>query len=201
MLERLENAAERHGERFTPPTVLRRIVAQGRLGQNSGQGFYAYPQPDVDQPAESDQARERSDGVAIAWLANGQMNSISPQVIEDLGKVWARAKSSGVHALVIASSNPFLYYAGADIKAFTKMDEAGGEQLIHTAHALFREMGTRGSRRSPRSTASPSAAAASSRWPATCGSPRVRRCSASPRSSSGSSPASAAPSGCRAWSG
>ena len=26
----------------------------------------------------------REDGVAIAWLANGQMNSISPQVVEDL---------------------------------------------------------------------------------------------------------------------
>ncbi len=146
ILERLEHAAERHGERFTPPTVLRRLVAQGRLGQSSGQGFYAYPQPDAEQPAEVIKLETRADGVAIAWLANGQMNSIAPQVIEDLGKVWAHVKSpgSGVHALVIASSNPFLYSAGADIKAFTKMDEAGGEQLIHTAHALFRELGTEG---------------------------------------------------------
>ena len=144
ILERLENAAERHGERFTPPTILRRLVAQGRLGQKSGQGFYAYPQADAEQPAEVVKLETRADGVAIAWLANGQMNSISPQVIEDLGKVWAKAKSSGVHALVIASSNPFLYSAGADIKAFTSMDEAGGEQLIHTAHALFRELGSEG---------------------------------------------------------
>jgi len=144
ILERLENAAERHGERFTPPTILRRLVAQGRLGQQSGQGFYAYPQPDAEQPAEVVKLETRADGVAIAWLANGQMNSIAPQVIEDLGKVWAKAKSSGVHALVIASSNPFLYSAGADIKAFTSMDEAGGEQLIHTAHALFRELGSEG---------------------------------------------------------
>ncbi|HEY5045769.1 MAG TPA: 3-hydroxyacyl-CoA dehydrogenase NAD-binding domain-containing protein [Solirubrobacteraceae bacterium] len=144
ILERLENATERHGERFTPPTILRRLVAQGRLGQKRGQGFYAYPQADAEQPAEVVKLETRADGVAIAWLANGQMNSISPQVIEDLGKVWAKAKSSGVHALVIASSNPFLYSAGADIKAFTSMDEAGGEQLIHTAHALFRELGSEG---------------------------------------------------------
>jgi enoyl-CoA hydratase / 3-hydroxyacyl-CoA dehydrogenase len=144
ILERLENAAERYGERFTPPTILRRLVAQGRLGQQSGQGFYAYPLPDAEQPAEVVKLETREDGVAIAWLANGQMNSISPQVIEDLGKVWAKAKSSGSHALVIASSNPFLYSAGADIKAFTSMDEAGGEQLIHTAHALFRELGSEG---------------------------------------------------------
>jgi enoyl-CoA hydratase/3-hydroxyacyl-CoA dehydrogenase len=27
ILERLENAQERHGERFTPPAILRRLVA------------------------------------------------------------------------------------------------------------------------------------------------------------------------------
>ncbi|HTA14062.1 MAG TPA: 3-hydroxyacyl-CoA dehydrogenase NAD-binding domain-containing protein [Solirubrobacteraceae bacterium] len=157
VLERLENAQERYGERFAPPTILRRMVAQGRLGQQSGQGFYAYPQPDAQQPAEvvklqtwqgsppaGSEGVRCPEGVAIAWLANGQMNSISPQVIEDLGKVWKQVKDSDVHALVIASSNPFLYSAGADIKAFTSMDEAGGEQLIHTAHALFRELGSEG---------------------------------------------------------
>jgi enoyl-CoA hydratase / 3-hydroxyacyl-CoA dehydrogenase len=144
VLERLENAAERYGERFTPPTVLRRLAAQGRLGQKSGQGFYAYPQPDAEQPAEVVKLETREDGVAIAWLANGQMNSISPQVIEDLGKVWNKVKSSDVHALVIASSNPFLFSAGADIKAFTSMDASSGEQLIHAAHALLREFGSEG---------------------------------------------------------
>ncbi len=144
ILERLENAQERHGERFAPPTILRRLVAQGRLGQKSGQGFYAYPQADAEQPAEVIKLQTHADGVAIAWLANGQMNSIAPQVIEDLGKVWRHVKESGVRALVIASSNPFLFSAGADIKAFTSMDEAGGEQLIHAAHALFRELGSEG---------------------------------------------------------
>jgi enoyl-CoA hydratase / 3-hydroxyacyl-CoA dehydrogenase len=144
ILERMENAQEKFGERFAPPTILRRMVAQGRLGQKSGQGFYAYPQPDSEQPAEVIKLETRSDGVAIAWLANGQMNSISPQVVEDLGKVWAHAKSSGVRALVIASSNPFLYSAGADIKAFTTMDEAAGRKLIDETHALFRELDSSG---------------------------------------------------------
>jgi len=147
VLERMESLQERHGERFTPPRILRRLVAQGRLGQKSGQGFYPYPQPDAEQPAElvkleTVKRSPTGEGVAIAWLANGQMNSISPLVIEDLAKVWRKAMDSGVRALVIASSNPLLFCAGADVKSFTTMDEAAGEELIEAAHKLFSELGS-----------------------------------------------------------
>src|SRR5947207_1417497 len=33
ILERMESACERYGDRFAPPTILRRLVAQGRLAQ------------------------------------------------------------------------------------------------------------------------------------------------------------------------
>ena len=144
ILERMESARERYGERFAAPTLLRRMIAQGRLGGKSGQGFYPYPQPDPEQPGELVKLETRSDGVAIAWLAHGQMNSLSPQVAADLAKVWRRAKEAGVRALVIASSNPFLFSAGADIKAFTTLDAASGARLVDETHALFREMGSDG---------------------------------------------------------
>ncbi|HXB14352.1 MAG TPA: 3-hydroxyacyl-CoA dehydrogenase NAD-binding domain-containing protein [Solirubrobacteraceae bacterium] len=140
ILERMEDATERHGERFSPPTILRRLVAQGRLGQKAGQGFYPYPQPDAQQPAEVIKLETRAGGVAIAWLANGQVNSISPLLVEDLEKVWTHVKGNGTRALVIASSNPFLFCAGADIKAFTTMDEAGGRRLLDDMHGVLREM-------------------------------------------------------------
>jgi enoyl-CoA hydratase / 3-hydroxyacyl-CoA dehydrogenase len=140
VLERLERAAERHGERFAPPLTLRRLVAQGRLGVTSGHGFYPYAQADDDQPGEVVKLETRGD-VAIAWLDNGQMNAIAPQVIADLKAVWEHVKDSAVRALIIASANPLVFCAGADIKAFTQMDEDAAHELASTAHELMRDLG------------------------------------------------------------
>ncbi|MCB0877225.1 MAG: enoyl-CoA hydratase/isomerase family protein, partial [Solirubrobacterales bacterium] len=145
VLEKVENLAEKHPDRFTVPVILRRLVAQGRLGLSTGQGFYAYPQPDDGDQTETIKLETRDGGVAIAWLANLPMNSISPQVIVDLRTVWEKLKADdSIHAMVVASSIPLVYSAGADIKAFTKMDEAGGKELIEDGHALLREFGTEG---------------------------------------------------------
>ena len=138
ILEKLEKYTDSHGERFAPPTILKRLVAQGRLGLKSGQGFYAYPQTD----AEGTVKLEKRGEVAIAWLANPPMNAISPQVIQDLKKVWDEVKADDeLKAMVVYSSLPVVFSAGADIKAFTSMDEAGGADLINTGHALLRELG------------------------------------------------------------
>ncbi|HEY5977627.1 MAG TPA: enoyl-CoA hydratase-related protein [Solirubrobacterales bacterium] len=142
VLEQIETLEEKHGERFAPPVTLKRLVAQGRLGLASGQGFYPYPQADEGEQADTVKLETRGD-VAIAWLANAPMNAISPDVIRDLGTVWERVKENDeVGAMVIASSVPIVFSAGADIKAFTQMDEGGGEKLLHAAHALLREFGT-----------------------------------------------------------
>ncbi len=144
LLERLEAAAEKHGAAFAPPRILRRMVAQGRLGMKSGQGFYAYPQPDAEQPAGDEAVikLETRGDIAIAWLANGLMNSISPTVVQHLRQVYDHVAGSGVRALVIASSNPLLFCAGADIKAFTQMDADGGRALLDDMHGLLREFET-----------------------------------------------------------
>ncbi|MDP9228045.1 MAG: enoyl-CoA hydratase-related protein [Actinomycetota bacterium] len=140
MLERLERYAESHGERFAPPRILRRLVAQGRLGLKAGHGFYAYPQAE----GEGTVKLERRGAVAIAWLANPPLNAISPQVIEDLGKVWEEVKADdALGAMVVYSSLPVVYSAGADIKAFTTMETPEqGAEMIDNGHALLRELGT-----------------------------------------------------------
>ena len=77
MLERIEALEEKHGERFAAPVTLRRLVAQGRLGLKSGQGFYPYPQPDEGDQPEKVKLETRG-SVAVAWLVNPPMNAVSP---------------------------------------------------------------------------------------------------------------------------
>jgi enoyl-CoA hydratase/3-hydroxyacyl-CoA dehydrogenase len=138
----LERAVEDWGDDFAPPMILRRLVAQGRLGVKSGQGFFPYARPDAGWE-ERPVALETRGAVAIAWLARPPANSISPEVVQALAELWEAIAAGGeIHALVVASANPMLFCAGADIKAFTAMDEAAGRRLVGDMHALLRRMET-----------------------------------------------------------
>jgi enoyl-CoA hydratase/3-hydroxyacyl-CoA dehydrogenase len=140
VLAQLDRAEREWGERFAPPLVLRRLVAQGRLGQKSGQGFFPYARPDAGWDEGPVKLETRGE-VAIAWLDNPPANSLSPDVIGALRKVWDHVSGAGaVRALIVASANPQLFCAGADIKAFTRLDATSGQELLEAAHELMRGM-------------------------------------------------------------
>ena len=143
MLESLERAEREWGEGFAPPTILRRLVAQGRLGQKSGQGFFPYPQPDSGFDQKETVLLETRGQVAVIWLNRPPANPLSPQLIQEFGELWKHCNaSSDIRSVVIASSNIFTFSAGADIKEFTKMDASGGAGLLDSGHAMLREMET-----------------------------------------------------------
>ena len=140
MLAWCERAAADWGEDFIAPTILRRLVAQGRLGVKSGQGFFPYPRPDAgweDRPVKL----ESRGPIAIAWLDRPPANSLSPEVIETITQLWDEVQARGdIRVLVFASANPMLFCAGADIKAFQTMDRPAGRNLLDAAHGLLRSL-------------------------------------------------------------
>jgi len=142
VLERLEAAEREWGEGFASPMILKRLVSQGRLGQKTGQGFFAYPRPDdgFDQ-TETIQFESRGD-VAILWLNRPPTNPISPQVISDLNELWEHIESQDeIRSVVITSSTFAVFSAGADIKEFTKMtDPQAGLELLNGGHGVMRRM-------------------------------------------------------------
>lgn len=139
-LERLEAAQREWGDRFAPPPLLRRLVNQGRLGKDSGQGFFPYPSPDAQQ-RDTAMLERREHGVGVVWLNSPPMNAISPQVIRDLTSLWEEISSDGeIRAVVFASTTFAVFCAGADIKSFQQMDEAGGRELLELGHGLMRDM-------------------------------------------------------------
>src|SRR5437660_10160806 len=64
LLDRLERAASEWGESFEPPALLRRLVAQGRLGVKTGPGFYPYPRHDAGWAEEPVKLEVRDDEFA-----------------------------------------------------------------------------------------------------------------------------------------
>ncbi len=139
LLEQLEGAQREWGDSYEPPTILRRLVAQGRLGKKSGQGFFPYPQADPGEQRETVLLETRDD-IAIAWLNRPPANPLSPQAVRDLIDLWQDVDGKA-RAFVIASSNIFTFCAGADIKEFTKMaPDAEGADLVRSAHEFMRGM-------------------------------------------------------------
>jgi enoyl-CoA hydratase/carnithine racemase len=136
MVGACERAEAQWGEAFAPPLILRRLVAQGRLGKKSGQGFFPYPQPDDERETIALESRGE---VTVIWLNRSPTNPISPQVVADLARAWSELDGRA-RAVVIASSSPFAFCAGADIKEFQQGDPESSGRLVDTAHELMRAM-------------------------------------------------------------
>src|SRR5437764_4557566 len=140
LLSALERAQHEWGDNFEPPSILRRLVNQGRLGKKSGQGFFPYPQPDDGQTRETVLLETRDD-IGIVWLNRPPTNPLSPQVVRELAESWEEVDGK-LRAVVVASSNIFTFSAGADIKEFQRSmggDQQSGE-LLDVAHGFTRAM-------------------------------------------------------------
>ena len=203
VLAALEKAEDEWGEHFEPPLILRRLVAQGRLGAKSGQGFYPYPQPDEGYENAAVKLDTRGE-YAIAWLDNPPANSISPDVIagarQGVGGDRGRPGDQG--------DDPRLAEPGAVLRRrrHQGVHEDGRGRRAASCSTARTTCCARWERSRTMTIAAVNGLALRRRLRAGDGLRRPPRrllghASASPRSTSASSPASAARSGCRGSSG
>ena len=128
VLAALSRAEEEWGEHFAPPLLLRRLVAQGRLGAKTRSGLLPLPaarRAATRTPRSSSRpaARSRSRG----WTTRPRTR-LAARWSTSCAAVWDVVEAAPeVRALIIASPNPALFCAGADIRAFTEWEPAAGE--------------------------------------------------------------------------
>jgi enoyl-CoA hydratase/3-hydroxyacyl-CoA dehydrogenase len=142
VLAGLTHAEQQWGEGFAAPTLLKRLVAQGRTGKAAGQGFFVYPQPDSGDQTETVLLETRGD-FAIAWLAAKPVNPISPALVRDLRAVHAKVDADqAIKVLIIASSTNVIFSAGADLKAFAAMTSEETAEHTDNTNAMMRALET-----------------------------------------------------------
>ncbi len=103
MLEKLEKYEESHGERFAPPRILKRLVAQGRLGLKSGQGFYAYPQGEGEGVGQAREAGRRRDRLARQPADERDLARRDRRPRQGLGAGQGRRRDQGDGRLQLAA--------------------------------------------------------------------------------------------------
>lgn len=138
-LKALESAQTQWGDGFAPPSLLKRLVAQGRTGRASGQGFFAYPQ--VEFPETGGVALEKRGNIAIAWLKVKPVNPVGEALLTGLKAAHEAAEADPeIRSLVIMSANNAIFSAGADLKAFASIDDVG--EILDATNAAFNALGS-----------------------------------------------------------
>ncbi len=142
VVERLEFYASKLGDRFTPAPLLKRMVAEGKLGVKSGQGFHKH-----EAQAEGAKVRQfikvdRDEAVAILTVDNPPANALNSKVIMELNDVIEELDADDtVKALVLTGGGTMAFIAGADIKEIAEIAPGKeAEELASRGQVVFSRM-------------------------------------------------------------
>lgn len=145
VVSKLEYYAEQLGTRFTPAPLLKKMVAEGRLGQKSGQGFHAYELAPEGKKTRTFVSYKAEDAVAIVTIDNPPVNSLGSGVMAELDEVMFELnEDTGIKAVVLTGGGTMAFVAGADIKEIAEIQNgaqavqlvAGGQGVLDRIEAM-----------------------------------------------------------------
>ncbi len=140
VVERLEFYAKEVGERFTPAPFLKELVAQGKLGVKTGEGFLTREKVEEGTKVRQFVKLAVDEAVAVVTIDNPPANSLNSNVMAELADVMDElAADNAVKAIVLTGApNNNCFVAGADIKEIAEI-QGGAEatKLVGGGQAVF----------------------------------------------------------------
>ncbi len=138
LVSQLSALATALGPRFEPAPLLRRMVADGHLGEKVGQGFFrsvVKPAATVEAPLVDMQV----DGqVATITLNHPPANLLTLALLSQLDAAFTRLRADAVVKAVLITGAGTSFAAGADIRVIAAIASAEeGERLARQGQAVF----------------------------------------------------------------
>jgi len=122
LLAKLEELYEKHGdERYQPAELLKKMVKEGRTGEQAGRGFYSYEK--TGGKREYKALLVEIDEKGIGWITLNRphrLNAINSEMREELpAALQELAENESVRVIVIQGAGEKAFSAGADITEFS----------------------------------------------------------------------------------
>ncbi|MXV62709.1 3-hydroxybutyryl-CoA dehydrogenase [Natronorubrum sp. JWXQ-INN-674] len=124
ILEKLGTLYEETGsDRFEPHPYLEELVAEGKTGEDAGEGFYEYDGDDGGLDSYHDLNAELEDGVLRVELDRpSRMNALSGDLLEEIDDLFSSVDTDDVRCATIEGAGDRAFSAGADISGFSGVE-------------------------------------------------------------------------------
>jgi enoyl-CoA hydratase/3-hydroxyacyl-CoA dehydrogenase len=139
VVEKLEFYAKELGPRFTPAPLLKRMVAEGKLGAKVGQGFHTHEVAAEGTKTRTFVTYKVDEAVALVTIDNPPANALSSPVMAELHEVMQELGADhAIKAIVLTGGGQMAFVAGADIKEIAEISNgAQAIDLVMQGHMVF----------------------------------------------------------------
>ncbi|QLD85010.1 enoyl-CoA hydratase/isomerase family protein [Natronomonas halophila] len=123
VLDKLETLHEETGaERYEPADYLEDLVADGKTGEDAGEGFYEYGE-DSERDYTTINVDLNDDGLLEVELdRQARMNALNDDMMDEIVHVLENADLDEVRAVTFEGAGDRAFCAGADITGFSGID-------------------------------------------------------------------------------